>query len=92
MTLRIDKTTSGDKTVIGLSGKLRLEVLGIVSKQIASSVGEVSLDLTQLESVSLEGVRSLNDCENRGIAITDAPACVPGWMKRESKTADESLC
>ena len=98
MTLRIDKTASGDntasgdKTVIRLSGKLRREVLGVVTKQIALSVGEVSLDLTQLESVSLEGVRFLNDWEDRGIAITDAPAYVRTWMKRERKTADERLC
>jgi len=92
MTLRIDKTTSGDKTIIHLSGKLLREVLDIVTKQIASSVGEVSLDLTQLDSISLEGVRFLNDCEDRGIAITDAPAYVLRWMKRERTTTNESLC
>jgi hypothetical protein len=74
MTLKIDKTASGDKTVIRFSVKLRREVLDLVTKQIASSAGEVSLDLTQLDSISLEGVRFLNDCEDRGIAITGARA------------------
>ena len=92
MTLRIDKTASGDKTVIRLSGKLRREVLDLVTKQIASSVGEVSLDLTQLDSISLEGVRFLNGCEDRGIAIAGAPAYVLTWMKCERTTANVSLC
>jgi len=92
MTLRIDKTASGDKTVIRLSGKLRREVLDLVTKQIASSVGEVSLDLTQLDSICLDGVRFLNDCEDRGIAITDAPAYILTWMKRARTITNESLC
>src|SRR5579862_5374233 len=92
MTLRIDKTTSGDKTVIRFAGKLRREILGIVNKQIASCIGEVALDLTQLESASLEGVLFLNDCEDRGITVTGAPAYVLTWMNEERKTADESLC
>jgi len=92
MTLRIDKTASGDKTVIHLSGKLLREVLDLVARQIASTVGEVSLDLTQLDSISLEGVRFLNHCDDRGIAITNAPAYVLRWMKRERTTTNESLC
>ncbi len=92
MTLRIDKTASGDKTVIRLSGKLRREVLDFVTKQIASSVGEVSLDLTQLDSICLDGVHFLNDCEDRGIAITDAPAYILTWMKRARTITNESLC
>ena len=92
MTLRIDKTASGDKTVIRLSGKLPGEVLDLVTKQIASSVSEVSLDPTQLDSISLEAVRFLNDCEDRGIAIIDAPAYVLTWMKRARTITNESLC
>ena len=92
MTLRLDKTASGDKTVIRLSGKLRREVLDLVTKQIASSVGEVSLDLTQLDSICLDGVHFLNDCEDRGIAITGAPAYVLTWMKRARTITNESLC
>ena len=92
MTLRIDKTASGDKTVIRLRGKLRREVLDLVTKQIAPSVGEVSLDLTQLDSISLEGVRFLNDCEDRGIAIADAPAYILTWMKCVRTTTNVSPC
>ena len=92
MTLRLDKTASGDKTVIRLSGKLRREVLDLVTKQIASSVGEVSLDLTQLDSICLDGVHLLNDCEDRGIAITGAPTYVLTWMKRARTITNESLC
>lgn len=92
MTLKIDRIAEQHRTVIRLIGTLRREHLDIVSNEIQSCAGEVTIDLAELALISMEGVRFLKACEDQGIAITNAPPYVTVWMKRERMPTDNDLC
>jgi hypothetical protein len=92
MTLRIDRIAAEHTTVIRLIGTLRREHLDIVTKQIQSCTGEVTIDLGELALISVEGVRFLNACENQGIVVTNASPYVTVWMKRERMPTGDDLC
>ena len=92
MTLKIERIAAEHTTVIRLIGRLRREHLGIVTKQIQSCTGEVTIDLGELVLISIEGVRFLNACEDRGIIVTNASIYVTDWMKRERMPTDDDLC
>lgn len=92
MTLKIERIAAEHTTVIRLIGRLRCEHLGIVTKQIQSCTGEVTIDLGELALISVEGVRFLNACEDHGIVVTNASLYVTDWMKRERMPTDDDLC
>ena len=92
MTLKIEKVTAERITVIRLIGSLRHEHLDTLTKQIQSCVGEITLDLGELELVSLEGVRFLIACQDQGVGISNASPFVTNWMKQERMPADDDLC
>ena len=92
MNLKIDRIAAEHTTVIRLIGRLRREHLGIVMKQIQSCTGEVAIDLGELVLISVEGVRFLNACEDRGIVVINASPYVTAWMKRERMPRDEDPC
>jgi hypothetical protein len=92
MTLKIDTIATEHTTVIRLIGRLRLEPMGIVNKQIQSCTGEVTIDLGELALISPEGVRFLNACEDQGILVINASPYVTAWMERERMPTDDDLC
>jgi hypothetical protein len=92
MTLKIERIAAEHTTVIRLIGRLRREHLSMVTKQIKSSIGEVTLDLGELALISVEGVRFLNACQDEGIVIANASPYVTDWMKRERMPTDDDLC
>ena len=89
MTLKIDKIVGEHTTTLRLVGRLRREHLSIVTKQIQSCAGEVTIDLGDLILISVEGVRFLNTCEDQGVVILNASPYVTAWMKREKMPADD---
>lgn len=92
MTLKIESLAGEHTTVIRLIGRLGREHLGIVTKQIQSSTGEVTLDLGDLPLISVEGVRFLNACQEQGIVVANASPYVTDWMKQERMPTDDDLC
>lgn len=92
MTLKIDKIRGNRATVIRLIGRLGREHLEIVTKQIQSCAGEVTIDLGELALISVEGVRFLNACEDQGIVVINASLYITAWMKRERMPTDADLC
>jgi hypothetical protein len=92
MPLKIDKIATKHSTVIRLFGRLRREHSGIVTKQIQSLTGEITLDLGELALISVEGVRFLNACQDQGIVVANASPHVTDWMKRERNTTDDGPC
>jgi hypothetical protein len=89
MTLKI---AAEHTTVIRLIGRLRREHLGIVTKQIQSCTGEVTIDLGELALISVEGVRFLNACQDQGIFVANVSPYVTDWMKRERMPTDDDPC
>lgn len=86
MTLKIEKIVSRKTTIVRLIGRLSVEHLEEVSKQIKHVEVPVTLDLSELSLVSLEGVRFLNVCEGRGIVVANASPYISAWMLRERET------
>lgn len=92
MTLKIDKISEERGTVIRLIGRLQREHLGILTKQIQSCTGEITLDLGELSLINLEGVRFLIACQDRGIGVSNASPYVADWMRRERMPTDDDSC
>jgi hypothetical protein len=86
MTLKIEKTASRGTAIVRLIGRLSVEHLEEVWKEIKPVEVPVTLDLSELSLVSLEGVRFLNACEDKGIAVANASHYISAWMLRERET------
>lgn len=91
MTLRIEKIAGERATVLRLIGRFRREHLGILTKQIQSCTGEITLDL-ELSLISVECVHFLIACQNQGIVVSNASPYVTDWIKRESKPVNDESC
>jgi hypothetical protein len=83
MTLKIEKDSDGQKSVIRLNGRLRSEHLDELKIQLHGDRQPTVLDLDGITLVDVEAVRFLNRCEMRGIALLHCPAYVREWMVRE---------
>jgi len=59
MTLRIETTPDGPTTRIRLIGRMRVEHLSELEKQIRESESKIVLDLEELNLVDVEAVRFL---------------------------------
>ena len=86
MTLKIEKIVSRKTAIVRLTGRLSVEHLEEVLNQIKFVEVPVSLDLSELSLVSLEGVRFLNACEDKGITVANASPYICAWMLRERET------
>jgi len=86
MTLKIEKIVSRKTAIVRLIGRLSVEHLEEVLNQIKFVEEPVSLDLSELSLVSLEGVRFLNAREDKGITVANASRYTCTWMPRERET------
>ena len=86
MTLKIEKIVSRKTVIVRLIGRLSVEHLEEVWREIKPVEVPVTLDLSELSLVSLEGVRFLNACEDKGIAVANASPYISAWMLRERET------
>jgi hypothetical protein len=68
---------------IRLSGEFRSEHLGQVKAEIDRRGSPVVLDLEELNSVDVEGIRFLNACEAKGIAVSHCSSYIRAWMSAE---------
>jgi hypothetical protein len=83
MVLRIDRQALGRRVVLQLVGTLRIEHLDEVRAQIKAAGCDIVVDVGAVTLISVEGIRFLNSCENRGIAITNASPYITEWMTLE---------
>ena len=79
MTLRIERS----KGRIRLSGELRFGDLDQVQTEIERCESPVVLDLEELDLIDLEGVRFLNACEAKGMAVLHCSPYIREWMLQE---------
>ncbi len=87
MTLRIQKITEGDNTILQLSGQLVSSCRQSLYEEIESSTPTVALDLTEVTLVDLDTVQFLAGCEARGIELMHCPPYIREWISRESARA-----
>ena len=79
MTLRIERAQGQ----IRLSGELRFGHLDQVKTELERPESPVVLDLEELDLIDLEGVRFLNACEAKGIAVLLCSPYIRVWMLLE---------
>ena len=88
MTLRIERISDARETRIRLSGQLRSEHLSQVKSEVEGAERSVVLDLEEVNSVDIDGVHFLNECESAGISVLRCPRYVREWMQRERGQAE----
>src|ERR1700692_2083505 len=83
MTFRIYREVSGTNVSLRLLGHLRVEHLEELRTQLEAKGSDIVADVSGLTLISVEGIRFLNSCEDRGIAITNASQYISEWMTLE---------
>jgi hypothetical protein len=83
MTLRIERTSIGVRTVLRLSGRIASEHLVELEVEIDHAGEGGVLDLEHVTLVDVEGVRFLSDCEARGIELVNCSPYIREWIVRE---------
>jgi anti-anti-sigma regulatory factor len=83
MTLRIERSSDRGHTTIRLIGRMRVEHVAEVQKEIEASSQAVTLDLEDVTLVDVEVVRFLGACETRGIELRNGSPYIGHWIARE---------
>ena len=82
MILRIERINQRGGTLIRLVGQLGTEHFGELRALIAESESAPALDLEEVNSVDLEGVRFLVSAEKDGVEVRNASPYIREWMNR----------
>ena len=83
MTLRIEQSSDRGHTTIRLIGRMQVEHVVEVQKQIEASGPTVTLDLEDVTLVDVQVVRFLGTCEIRGIELRNGSPYISDWIARE---------
>ena len=83
MTLRIERSSDRGHTTIRLIGRMRVEHVAEVQKEIEASSQAVTLDLEDVTLVDVEVVRFLGACETRGIELRNSSPYISDWIAKE---------
>ena len=83
MSLKIEKHSAGESTIIRLIGRMRAEHLEELEKQIRESGHAITLDLEEVTLVDVEVVRFLGTCETRGTTLHNCSPYIREWIGKE---------
>jgi anti-anti-sigma regulatory factor len=83
VTLKIEKLSRGQKTIIRLIGRIQSDHLEELTKQMAGDRPTVALDLDGVTLVDVDVVRFLSVCEESGIELLHCWPYIREWMVRE---------
>jgi anti-anti-sigma regulatory factor len=86
MTLKINRHASGGHVIVQLVGTMRAEHLDEVKAQVTMTGDHVTIDVGELTLVSVEGIRFLNACQDKGADIVNASPYIFEWMTLERNT------
>jgi hypothetical protein len=86
MTLKIERSSDGYRTLIRLSGRLQSDHLDELKTQIEGDPSRIALDLDAVTLVNIEIVRFLNACEESGVQLIHCRPYIREWMIREKDT------
>jgi anti-anti-sigma regulatory factor len=87
MTLRIEKSTDGGKTILRLIGRIRQEHLEELSVQISAIKAQIVIDMDEVDLVDVDSVSFLGAMEARGIEILHCSPYIREWIHRQSEEA-----
>jgi len=83
MTLKIERYSDGYSTTIRLIGRMRVEHLPELERQIRESESKIVLDLEELNLVDVEAVRFLGSCEAAGVTLLNCSPYIRDWIGKE---------
>ena len=83
MTLKIEKSFDPYSTTIRLIGRMRVEHLPELEKQMGESESKIVLDLEELNLVDVEAVRFLGMCEAQGVTLLNCSPYIRDWIGKE---------
>ena len=82
MTLKIEKYGDENSTTLRLVGRMQVEHLPELEKQIRES-SKIVLDLEELNLVDVDGVRFLGSCEAAGVTLVNCCHYIRDWIGKE---------
>jgi ABC-type transporter Mla MlaB component len=83
VTLKIDRSSEKQKTILRLSGRMDPEGVLELKRELEGATENVALDLKEVIRVDLEAVRFLGTCVVQGIELRNCPPYISEWIRRE---------
>jgi hypothetical protein len=83
MTLKIESNCDKSGTRIHLSGVLRGAHLEDLRAEIARVKTPITIDLTEVCQIDIEGIRWLNSCEATNVVLENHARDIREWMSQE---------
>ena len=85
MTLRIKPHCENHGTRICLCGELRYGELVNLRNEIDQFERPATLDLDEISTVDIDGIRFLNECQAQGIQVENCSSYIREWMLQEKQ-------
>jgi hypothetical protein len=90
MTLRIERTSEGEREIIRLIGRIEQEDLGMLETQTRGLGQAICIDLRDVTLIDIHVVRYLIARQRDGVSFENIPAFIQEWMRREQEIAEQS--
>jgi hypothetical protein len=84
MSLRIERIAQGAAVTLRLIGRIQVEHLGELERQVAASGATTILDLEEVSLVDVDVVRFLASCRAKGIALVNCSPYINEWIGKET--------
>ena len=91
MTLKIVRTFDGERTILGLSGRIQSSNVEEIREQMKGHAQTIVLDLEEVTLVDIDGVRFLGACESQGIELRHCAPYIREWILRENARNDHNF-
>jgi len=89
MTIRIEKTSDGGRTVFRVSGRIGAGNIEGLRTEIEGKKAVAALDLEYVTLVDAEGVRFLSSCQAEGLELLHCSPYIREWMARERESSGD---
>jgi hypothetical protein len=83
VTLKIEKKSAGQKTIIRLIGRIQSEHLDKMKTELELAEPPIAIDLDEVTLVNLDAIQFLSACEARGVELLHCWPYIREWMLRE---------
>jgi len=82
--LKIEKCSSGETTILRLSGRIQSKHLPLLQAQIEDCSQQTILNLDEVTLVDRAAVRFLGLCESKGVELLNCSLYIREWILREN--------
>ena len=83
LTLRIERRSDGDHTVLHLSGRIQSEHLEVLKAEMRGDGAGIALDLEEVMLVDRDAVSFLSLCKAAGVRLLHCSPYIRAWILRE---------